>query len=197
MSWLLALWQILARFARWLVERPGRIVALAAIGGMTWHLVIVDPGLRADRAAAIGARDQARAERDAEISAHTLTKQTYRLAQQQAAALDAARVARVEAEQREITDEVTADYRARLADARAAAERLRQQLARAREHPAGAAGGEQLPATGDTAIRAAEAAGDRRLSLDAEELDWRLTATEQAIQLDALIDWVEAQAGVR
>ncbi|MBN9504938.1 MAG: hypothetical protein J0I69_02835 [Altererythrobacter sp.] len=144
-----------------------------------------------------------------ERAAHQATKETYRRAQAEAARLDAERLARVQSEQQEITDAITADYRARLADARAVAQRLRDQLARAGERAAGPGGGEPVPATGATAGGAAEAAGDNRLpicrtapllederTLSPLDLDWRLTATEQAIQLDALIDWVERQAAV-
>lgn len=128
-------------------------------------------------------------ERDDERAAHQQTKRTYVDAQRAAAELEAARLARVRSEQQEITDEVAADYRARLAAARTDYERLRDALARA---GAGSApGDEPVPAASDAARRSVEAAGDRGFSLEQ-----RLIATEQAIQLDALIDWVEAQAAV-
>lgn len=129
--------------------------------------------------------------RDAERAAHQQTKKRYRSAQAEAEALERARLARVKAEQQEITDEVVAVYRLRLADARARAEQLRVQLGRAGEHPAGSPGGEYLSGTGTAAAGIDGAAPDPGLSLYE-----RLVATEQAIQLDALISWVERQAQV-
>lgn len=184
MSWLLAIWQALSAASKWLLERPVLAVLLMLALHVSVHRFVIDPRLR-------GERDTALAERDAEIQAHGLTKQTYRLAQAEAAALDRARLARVEAEQREITDDIVADYESRLGDVRARAERLRQQLGAAGEHPAGSARSVYLPAAGDAAGRAAEAAGDRGLSIEE-----RLIATEQALQLQALIEWTTRQAAV-
>jgi hypothetical protein len=54
-----------------------------------------------------------------------------------------------------------------------------------------------VPAAGDAAAGASDQARDNGLPVaPLIELDWRLTATEQAIQLDALIDWVERQSAV-
>lgn len=135
--------------------------------------------------------DTRTAERDAEISAHRQTKNAYRDAQAAAARLEAERITRVRAEQQEITDDVTQDYRRRLADARAAAERLRREALRARDGTAGTAGGIAMPAASDPASRADQAPDDRRLSITE-----RLIATEQALQLNALIDWVTRQNSV-
>ena len=129
--------------------------------------------------------------------AHRKTKFAYRLAQAQAAKLEAQRIERVKIEQQEITDDVTKAYSFRLADARARAERLRGEIGRAGKHPTGAAGGEPVPGTGAAAGRADEAPADPGLPAPSvDELAWRLVATEQAIQLDELINWVERQAAV-
>lgn len=146
-----------------------------------------------DRDAAIGKLTRAvEAERDA----HRQTKLNYKKAQDDAAALETQRLARVKAEQEEITDEVRADFASRLAGARAAAERLRSDAARTGERPAGAGAAEPVPTAGDAAGRADGEAADRGLSPAAEDLEWRLVATEQALQLDALITFLERQRAV-
>lgn len=160
-------------------------------GLRVWPLSI--DGLERRLAAMTGARD-------AEAAAHRATNEGYRNAQATAAARDAQRIARVKAEQKEISDEEVADYERRLADARAAAERLRRELA-ARAGASGAAGGVVLPGAGAAAGgAAAPAAGDRLPGAAGEaagdEIGWRLIATEQAIQLDALIRWNRRQAAV-
>ena len=53
-----------------------------------------------------------------------------------------------------------------------------------------------MPGLSAAAGGPAQASGEDRLPASAEELDWRLTATEQAIQLDELIKWIKAQAKV-
>jgi len=131
------------------------------------------------------------AERDAERTAHQKTKDDYRAAQRDADRLEAERISRVRSEQQEITDDVMQDYGRRLADARAAADRLRGEAVRAGNGAAGAPGSVDLSGAGDAADRAGEAADDRRLSVEE-----RLIATEQAIQLDALIDWILKQSAV-
>lgn len=169
----------------WLLAHPTVAVLTLLALHVAAHQFIIDPRLRAER-------DTARAEKAAEIAAHQATKEAYRRAQAEAARIEAERLARVQAEQQEITDVITADYRERVAAARADAERLREQLGRAGERAAGPGGGEPVPAARAAAGGAAETPGDNGFL----DLDWRLTATEQAIQLDTLIDWVEAQAAV-
>ena len=116
-----------------------------------------------------------------ERAAHSATVANYRAA---------ANAARVKAEQTAINQRSKHDYQSRIAAARAADQRLRGD-----QDPAtGSGGGRAAPVPGLPAAagRAAEGPGDHRLS-DRE----RLTATEQAIQLDALIEWVTAQSRVR
>lgn len=141
----------------------------------------------------------AETERDAEKKAHKQTKTDYRAAQVKAAELERQRLARVRRQQQEISDAIEADYTARLADARARAERLRQEL-RARA----AAGGSRrtVEVRGLSVARRgpAAAATDPRLPspdrTDAEQLERDLVATEQALQLDALIDWILKQSAI-
>ncbi|MBB5987415.1 hypothetical protein [Sphingobium lignivorans] len=125
----------------------------------------------------------------AERAAHKQSVANYRAAAETARAQDAANKARVEREQATINRETVDDYEARLAAARALAERLRAD--RAASARAGSAPVAPVPGTGQSAGRADEATCEDRLPFaDA------LTATEQAIQLDALISWVQRQTAV-
>ena len=117
------------------------------------------------------------------------TVANYRAAAEQARAADAANAARVAAEQRTINERTSHDYEARIADARAAAGRLRQQLAAAADP--GSRAGAPVPGLSAAVGGTAQAAGQDGLSVAD-----RLTATEQAIQLDELIKWIRKQAGV-
>ena len=100
-----------------------------------------------------------------------------------------ANAARVSTEQRAITERTTNDYEARLADARATAERLRFASQAAADPGPGAA--TPVPGVPQSTRSPAESSDQNRLpDRDA------LTATEQAIQLDELIKWVRAQAKV-
>jgi len=118
------------------------------------------------------------------------TVANYRAAADAARAADQANVERVTAEQRSINERTEHDYEARLAAARAVAERLRLESAAAPADPRpGRAAA--VPSVANGPGSADEAAGKDRLpQSDA------LLATEQAIQLDELIDWVKAQSGV-
>jgi hypothetical protein len=124
-----------------------------------------------------------------EQSAFAVTVSNTRAAAEQARAADAANARRVVAEQRTINERTVNDFEARLAAARARAEQLRfnaQAAADPRARRSTPVPG--LPAAADSA---AEGASQDRLP----EAD-RLTATEQAIQLDELIKWVRAQANL-
>jgi len=114
----------------------------------------------------------------------------YRAAADAARAADQANVARVAAEQRAINERTSNDYEARLAAARTLARSLRGQAPSAAADP-GAGGAASLPRLPAPAGGADETAGEDRLP-DPD----RLLATEQAIQLDELIEWVKAQARV-
>lgn len=191
MTWLLAIGRAIAAGFDWLLRHPTVAVLALLVMHVGVHQLIIDPRLRHQRDDAIALVTKRTAERDQANANHRQTKANFRAAQARAAQLEAERLLRVEREQQEITDEVTADYRRRLADARARAEQLRAEPGRTGEHPAGAADRDRLPAAGDAAGRADGAAAHPGLS-DYE----RLVATEQAIQLDALISWVERQAGI-
>ena len=125
-----------------------------------------------------------------ERAAHSATVANYRVAADQARLADAANAARVKTEQAAINQRSKHDYQSRIATARAAGRRLRQHQSAAADPGGGPAA--SVPGLPAAAGRAAQGPGDHRLS-DQE----RLTATEQAIQLDALIEWVVEQSRVR
>ena len=125
-----------------------------------------------------------------EQQAHARTVANYRAAAETARRADAANRDRVVAAQQNINERTIDDYDVRLADARALADRVRREAgAAATDRGTGRA--TPLPAAG-----AAARAADGATAQDRLPLDDRLIATEQAIQLDALIKWVRAQAAV-
>ena len=118
------------------------------------------------------------------------TVANVRAAADLARAADRANADRVAAAQIAINERTAHDFEARLADARARAQRLRIQSASAATHP-GAGRAASVPAVPAATGLAAQTSGEDRLSgADA------LTATEQAIQLDELIKWVRRQHSV-
>lgn len=125
-----------------------------------------------------------------EQSALSGTIANYRSAAAQAVAADQANLARVAAAQRTIDERTSDEFEARLAAARAAADqRLRVEPQSAADPSRGAAA--PVPTLSAAPGGSHQAAGQDRLSnADA------LTATEQAIQLDELIKWVQAQHAV-
>jgi hypothetical protein len=124
-----------------------------------------------------------------EQAAFGATVSLYRAAVEKARADDAKNKARVEAEQRSINERTSHDFEARIAAARATADRMRHDLAAAAN--SGRSGIAPVSGVSSPAARPAQAAGE-----DGFPLDDRLTATEQAIQLDELIKWVKKQAAV-
>jgi hypothetical protein len=125
-----------------------------------------------------------------EQAAFAGTVANYRAAADAARASDKSNANRVAAEQRAINQRSTNDYQARLAAARARAEQLRRQTAVAAADPRTrpSATMSRLPAAAQGTDRSA---GEGRLSPEDA-----LTATEQAIQLEELIKWVQEQAEV-
>lgn len=115
---------------------------------------------------------------------------SVRAASARARAEDAARAARAERDQERISRETASEYQKQIADLRRRADALRVQLA-----PAGAdSGGRGGPAVSglpDAPGRADGAAG--QAGLPAEDA---LIASEQALRLKALQDWVRAQGQV-
>jgi hypothetical protein len=126
----------------------------------------------------------------AEQSAGARTVANYRAAAETARQADKANADRVAANQRLISERTTNDLETRLADARARALRLRLEA-----RPAATAGGAPRAAAVPAPGPAAGAPG-RAAQKDGLSLADRLIATEQAIQLDELIKWVNSQANV-
>lgn len=124
-----------------------------------------------------------------EQGAHRQTQLNYHIAAEKARKDDLANKQRVEREQKAASDERTKAYEARLADARARAERLRHEL-EAATHPSGA-GKPSVPGVSNAPGRPDGSASEGGLSLAD-----RLTATEQAIRLDELQKWVKQQLGI-
>ena len=127
-------------------------------------------------------------DRSAEHAAFAATVADYRAAAHAARAADLANATRVAAEQSAINERTSHDFEARLAAARAVAERLRREG----KSPAdpGRRGGAAMSGLSAAAGGIAQGAGENRLP-DA------LLATEQAIQLDELIKWVRQQHAIR
>jgi hypothetical protein len=118
------------------------------------------------------------------------TVANYRAAAEAARTADRANAQRVAAEQTKISQEKSDEFEARLAAARAAAERLRHGAeAAADPRSRGAA---PVPGLSAAAGRSSQSAGENGFSIAD-----RLTATEEAIQLDELIKWVKAQSAVK
>jgi hypothetical protein len=118
------------------------------------------------------------------------TVANYRAAADAARAADEANLARVTAEQRAINERTSNEFQKRIAAARLAAQRLREQFAGVAADPRSGAAA-PLPGVPAAAEGPAEAARQ-----DGLPLSDRLVATEQAIQLDELIKWVRAQHNV-
>lgn len=123
----------------------------------------------------------------AEQSRYEQQVSDYRAAYQTAVANAHAAARFVEVQQERITHEVSADYQARLADVRARYQRLLTE-AKADFRDAGEA---DLPGVSDAASGPDDPAAYCGLSLET-----RLVASEQAIQLEALQDWLRGQVAV-
>lgn len=130
-----------------------------------------------------------------EQAASAQTVANYRAATEAARAADAAAAERVRAEQHAINERIADDYETRLAAARDRAQRLRIAAGSPATDPCGR-GTSSVPGLPAAPCRPAQAAGHDRLPAPVLGSDAALIATEQAVQLDELIHWVRAQAGV-
>lgn len=166
----------------------GSQAVIAAVRRFWWAIPMA--GLLAWALILRGNLAETRAALSAEQFAHQRSALNWQLATALATAADLQNRLAVERAQAVESRRIADDFEARIADARAraAAVGLRGQAAAA--DPRGS-GNAPVPGLSDPARLADAAAGEDRLSsADA------LIATEQAIQLDALIDWIEAQARV-
>lgn len=162
---------------------------------------IIKPALR-ERA------QSAESEREATMEAYQQTIANYIAAAGEAQRAAERNLLRVQAAQADINEEITSDYESRLAGVRAHAERLRRNLDRAEVNRRRASQA-NLSGPRSATSGADEASGDPQLpdGLAGERgacpaafvcitIDEAEIATEQAIQLDALIDWNERQSAV-
>jgi hypothetical protein len=133
-----------------------------------------------------GSRQQIREEK----AAHKLTIANVRAAAEKARADDAAHARRVERDQTNVSEEVSRDYQDQLVDLRRRYHALRMRLGKA---PAdtGTAGGEAVPGLSGSSRRSDGAAGQD--GLPAEDA---LAASEIALRLKALQEWISGQLGV-
>lgn len=163
------------------------VAALALCGVLSWQIA------RAQLATA-----RAEVALADERTAHRITVANVRLAAAQAKIADAENAKRVIAEQSRITQEVSRDYQTRLAGVRARADALRLQLQRTTATDPRSSADPGMPAPGATAGGPDGAAAQDRLPPAAGliDLEDRLIATEQALQLEALQAWVRAQAAI-
>lgn len=122
------------------------------------------------------------------------TVQNYRTAAAQAAKEDAANVARVKAAQASINESTSSEYETRIAAANAQYERL-QRTANAAAAHSGRSGPAPVSNVPSSATGTPQAAPQDGLSAPLAPGD-ALTATDQAIQLDELIKWVDAQVAI-
>lgn len=125
---------------------------------------------------------------DAQTAAIVQTVTNVRLAAAEATRQDAANKARVEAEQRAISERTVNDYEARIAAVR---ERYAGLLRSTPQTHPGSAASAPVPGPGPATGRADGATADQGFPLAAREI-----ATEQALQLEALQAWVRGQARV-
>lgn len=181
-----ALWRWL-----WRDWRHPPLLALAL--STAAYMFVINPRLTADL-------EKGRSALAAEIEAHNGTIADFWLASRQAETRQIENKARVATQQAAITERIEHDYQTRLSALRARHHELARAVASnasgrlragATKVDPGAPRAAGLPGTGTAASSADEAPGDHGLSLGQ-----RLIASEQALQLDALIDWTLAQAAV-
>ena len=170
-EWLLsALWKLVGGFFDWLRADFRHVAISTLVSTLGWAMLVTVPTLRADLATATARADrEARNADDWMASAGAweaeLNAFVEDIVAKQAAAAEAdrANAARVDAEFAALNERTVDDYEARLARSRAAAVRLRNDLARAETRPAskgGSVGGGADGAEDYTARCAAFGAAD-------------------------------------
>lgn len=134
----------------------------------------------------------------AERAAHAQTVSNFRLASEQAQRAAEANAKRVLVDQQRITEGVSHDYQAQLADVRARADALRVRIAKAAADTGGAhaGGASAVPEAAGGPDGATAQEGLPAQGVDGWALEDRVTATEQALQLEALQRWVREQSGI-
>ena len=179
----------------WLGQDFFRAPFVAVLAVLLVHWFVTDPALRTELA-------QAEIDLTLEMQAHAQSNINHALAAAEAGRLDRANVKRVKAEAATESKEIVDDLEIRLSDARQRADAAEQRLRGQANAPARASGGAAagMPALSRTATGVGQAACDCGLpatgiaaGADGDmSIQERLIATEQALQLDALIQWVNA-----
>lgn len=201
LEWLL---KALSAAAEWLFA-DWRNAPLAIFGvAVFWMSFVTVPGLNADVADQTARANRAEIEREATMDAFEQTVANYLAAAAEAQAIADANVARVRAEQAVINQETINVYQSRLGAVRARADELRRAAESAAATNPGGAVQPGMPGSGAASGPAAATPADPRLparscapgfvclTIDEAEI-----ASAQAVQLDALIDWVLRQGNVR
>lgn len=187
---------------QWLLAGALAVIAalLIALYGLQIDLPLIGKigpeGVIAERDTALTERDAARKLRAEERANHIATKKNIRGAQAEAARRQAAFVAAETARQERIVDEARADFARDSAALRARADRLLRD-ARAGTGVEGNAGAVRVPEAVAAPGRTDEAPDCEALPAPdlTTEIRCREIAEQQALQLDALITFVERQIG--
>lgn len=183
----------LSAACKWLFAEWYRIALAAVCFYLFWLLMFIIPGLRADLV-------ETEASLAAEEAAHLGTVNAFLEASAQATRDAEANVRRVRAQQQDISNAVSRSYQADLDALRDRFARHRADSLRAGHAAAtdpGHADRADLPGLPAAAGRIDAPAGQAGLpSAGALSLEDALIASEQALQLQALIDWVAAQSAV-
>jgi hypothetical protein len=125
-----------------------------------------------------------------EAAAHAATVAGVRQASAEAKAADAANAIRVERSQSAVSQETDRDYQAQLADLRRRYDALRLRTGPAEADPRGG-GGAAMPG-----IPFAAGGVDAAAAQNGLPLEDALIASEQALQLEALQNWVSGQVAI-
>lgn len=166
-------------------------LAMKVAGGIVVALLVTIGLLSWQLSDTRGKLEDKRNELASEQAAHKQTATNFRLATAEAERRQAEKVARVEAEQKAITERTVDEYQDRIAAVRERYDRLVREAGKTGSNPRPAQGVQVPQASGASAGADGGAAQDRLPPADA------LIATEQALQLQALIQWVREQTGVK
>lgn len=184
---------------RWTTSDIHRPVIVALFAVLAVHWIVLAPATRRNRDAALKQLGETRTALVHEQSAHAQTIRNHAQAAGQAEAAQAANLKRVAAEQAAQSERIARSYEDDLAVLRARRDHLAEQLRQAAAPGAGLSDAVYVPGASEGAGSASQAAKDQGLPpalCTPMNLDERFVASAQALQLNALIDWVEAQSAL-
>lgn len=142
-----------------------------------------------------GQRDDARQERDLIAAQAVAFAADVRATAERVRSTYAQNALRVEREQTQVTEEVSDEFQARIADLHRRVAALRLRTSPGGADPGGAAG-DRHPGFPDAAGGTDAAAAQAGLPAPGLSLQDAIVATEQAIQLDELIRWLTRQMAI-